>query len=75
MTKNNYEKIAANFCKAAIYVAEDSMQFACEQIRNTDMNINEEAGEVVTVGEEPTLVDTGVTVHGTWQRKGYSSLP
>ena len=26
---------------------EDSLQFAYEQIRNTKMNINEEAGEVV----------------------------
>ena len=39
---------------------EDSLQFAYEQIRNTKMNINEEAGEVVTVGEEPTVdTDTG----------------
>ena len=74
MTKNNYGKIAANFHKAAKHVSEDSLQFTCEQIRNTKININEEAGEVVTVGEEPTLVDTGVTVDGTWQRRGYSSL-
>ena len=58
MTVKNYNRISDNVGNAAKLVAETSMNNAVSELKKESTNV----------------VDTGVTVDGTWQRRGYSSM-
>ena len=58
MTQNNYDKIARIVSNSAKVVAQDSMADAAQEINSGKSG----------------CIDTGVSVEGSWQRRGYSSL-
>ena len=57
MTEKNYRKISHSFTEAARAVALKSTNNAAEDIRCND----------------DVVVDTGVSLDGTWQRRGFSA--
>ena len=63
MTRCNYDKLSNLLRDAVKSVAETSMKNAAQTIR---ANIN--------VNDDDIQVDTGVSVDGSWQRRGFSSL-
>lgn len=63
MTENNYGKINKLCRTAAKKVAEKTMSDAAKTIRE-----NKE------INDDSVVADIGVSVDGTWQRRGYSSL-
>ena len=58
MTHNNFDKIVKIVSHCSKAVARETMNDAAEEIRKAD----------------PNIVDTGVSVDGSWQRRGFSSL-
>ena len=58
MTQNNFDKIVKTVSHCAKAVAREIMNDAAEEIRKSD----------------PSIVYTGVSVDGSWQRRGFSSL-
>ena len=62
MTANNYSKINKLCRTAAKTVAEKTMSDAAVSVR-----------EIQRVDDD-TVADIGVSIGGTWQRRGYSSL-
>jgi hypothetical protein len=62
MTARNFIKISNNLRDAAKVVAQRSMMTAVNELR-IKSNLN-----------ETDIIDTGVSVDGTWQRRGFSSL-
>ena len=58
MTQNNFDKIVKTVSHCAKAVARETMNDAAEEIRELD----------------PNIVDTSVSVDGSWQRRGFSSL-
>ena len=63
MTRCNYDKLSNLLRDAVKSVAETSIKNAAQTIR---ANIN--------VNDDDIQVDTGVSVDGSWQRRGFSSL-
>ena len=59
MTATNYNNISFVFRDAAKEVAENSMKTAADQLR---------------INKESDVIDIGVSVDGSWQRRGFSSL-
>ena len=55
MTHNNYHKIVSNFCTVTKDVAFQTMQDAAKEIK----------------GEEEGIVNSAVSVDGSWQKTGY----
>ena len=62
MTAKNFINISNNLRDAAKVVAQRSMMTAVNELR-IKSNLN-----------ESDIIDTGVSVDGTWQRRGFSSL-
>ena len=62
MTAKNFINISNNLRDAAKVVAQRSMMTAVNELR-IKSNLN-----------ETDIIDTGVSVDGTWQRRGFSSL-
>ena len=58
MTCNNYDKIVTNLLSATKDVAKQTMLDAVNAIKPEDSN---------------DIVDVGVSVDGSWQKRGYSS--
>ena len=58
MTHNNYDKVVANVCNVTKDVALEKMQDATNEIK----------------GEEEGMVNTAVSVDGSWQKRGYYSF-
>ena len=65
MTKNNFQKINESLLKAYTTVAEESILEAGKELHETLSVENSAANEIV---------DCQVSVDGTWQKRGYSSL-
>ena len=59
MTATNYNNISFVFRDAAKELAENSMKTAADQLR---------------INKESDVIDIGVSVDGSWQRRGFSSL-
>ena len=57
MLERNYRKIGVKFNEGVKVVAGDIMQDACHEIRSGSCDV----------------VDTGVSVEGTWQKRGFTS--
>jgi len=64
ITKNNYGKISDVMCEAYSKVAEASM-------RKAGVEVYSEVNKASSSGD---IADCDVSVDGTWQRRGYSSL-
>ena len=62
MTEKNYRMINLKFSNAVRAVAMRSMDEAAEEVRQTQTS------------NKDLIVETGVSVDGTWQRRGFSSL-
>ena len=62
MTEKNYRMINLKFSNAVRDVAMRSMDEAAEEVRQTQTS------------NKDLIVETGVSVDGTWQRRGFSSL-
>ena len=60
MTENNDRTISNIFNQKIKVVAEKLMHEACEEIRGFSL--------------DSEFVDTGVTVDGTWQKRGFTSM-
>ena len=60
MTEKNYRTISNIFNQKIKVVAEKLMHEACEEIRGLSL--------------DSEFVDTGVTVDGTWQKRGFTSM-
>ena len=58
MKNNNFDLISTTFSVAAKEVAEKSMLDAANELRHAD----------------DSIADIGVSVDGTWQRRGFVSL-
>ena len=56
MTQNNYDKLVNVVCSSVKVVAQESM---CD------------SAQELTLGETE-VVDTGVSIDGSWHRRGYS---
>ena len=65
MTKNNFQKINESLLKAYTTVAEETILEAGKELHETLSVENSAANEIV---------DYQVSVDGTWQKRGYSSL-
>ena len=63
MTENNYEKVINIMSTVVKSVAEETMQDACQEIKDKDNPEN----------DNNTIVDTAVSVDGSWQKRGHSS--
>ena len=57
MLARNYQKIGVTFNESVKVVAEEIMQDACHEIQRVSCDV----------------VDTGVSVDGTWQKRGFTS--
>ena len=64
MTRCNYDKLSNLLRDAVKSVAETSMKNAAQTIR-ANINVND---------DDDIQVHTGVSVDGSWQRRGFSSL-
>ena len=61
ITRNNYDKIVTALVSATKEVAKETMLDAVKDIREEK------------TGDEHEVVNTGVSVDGSWQKRGYSS--
>ena len=64
MTANNYDKNIGNVTVVVKSIAQQTMQDACDGIKNKNKNTDMENG----------VTDTAVSVDSTWLNRGYSSF-
>ena len=65
MNEKNYRKIGYKFYDGVKDVAEGIMKEACDEVRSLCSGYTEEDASIV--------MDTGVTLDGTWQKRGFTS--
>ena len=64
MHEKNYRNIGYTFYDGVKEVAESVMKEACDQVRSLSTGYN---------AEDNVIMDTGVTLDGTWQKRGFTS--
>ena len=63
MTARNYDRLTSQISAVAVSVGEETMIDAAKEIHSKALALNTEP-----------IVNTGVSVDGAWQRRGYASL-
>ena len=64
MHEKNYRNIGYKFYDGVKEVAESVMKEACDEVRSLSTGYN---------AEDNVIMDTGVTLDGTWQKRGFTS--
>ena len=65
MHENNYRKIGYKFYDGVKDVAEGIMKVACDEVLSLSTGYTKE--------DDSIIMDTGVTLDGTWQKRGFTS--
>ena len=65
MHEKNYRKIGYKFYDGVKDVAEGIMKEACDEVRSLSTGYTEE--------DDSIIMDTGVTLDGAWQKRGFTS--